>query len=120
MSGYDKTPWGREIPYKSPITGRETTLYNIATASQALGRTPQTVRKWELAGVIPKTPFKLNGQRLYSKEHIDALVYCVEKSHLMQGSRVTKTYFSRYAYEEFAKVNDLFFKEENSDENEED
>lgn len=112
---YEKSFKGREIPYKSPITGRETMLYNIATVGEALGRTSQCIRKWEIGGVIPKTPFKLKGQRLYSTEHIDALVECAEKAHLMQGSKVSKTYFSRYVFEEFQKVNDLFFKEEIKD-----
>lgn len=107
---YERTKWGKEIPYTSP-TGCETYLYNIATVGSALGRTSQTVRKWEIGGVIPKTPFTKNGQRLYSKEHIDALILAAEKAHLMQGSRVTKTYFSRYAFEEFEKVHTKLFGE---------
>lgn len=109
---FEKSRWGKEIPYKSPVTGRETKLYNIATVAEYLGRTSQTIRKWEIGGVIPKTPFSINGQRLYSTEHIDAIIRCAEKAHLKQGSRVSKTYFSRYVYEEFARVNELFFKED--------
>ena len=107
---YEKTPWGREIPYTSPITGRKTTLYNIGVVAEASGRTPQTIRKWEVGGVIPPTPFKQKGKRLYSIEHIDAIVKCAESSHIMQGSRISQTAFSKKLYREFQKVNDLFFK----------
>lgn len=109
---YEKTPWGKEIPYTSPITGYKTTLYNIGVVAEAIGRTSQTIRKWEVGGVIPPTPFKQKGKRLYSKEHIDAIVKCAEKSRLKQGSGVSKTMFSDRLYKEFQKVNDLFFKDD--------
>lgn len=114
MRDYEKTPWGREIPYTSPITGRKTTLYNIGVVAEAIGRTSQTIRKWEVGGVIPPTPFKQKGKRLYSKEHIDAIVKCAESSHIMQGSQVSQTAFSKKLYREFQKVNDLFFKKEDN------
>lgn len=116
MSEYEKTPWGREISYTSPITGRKTTLYNIGVVAEAIGRTSQTIRKWEVGGVIPPTPFKQKGKRLYSKEHIDAIVRCAEKSKIMQGSQVSQTSFSQRLYKEFQKVNDLFFKKDNTEE----
>lgn len=112
---YEKTPWGREIPYTSPVTGRKTTLYNIGVVAEAIGRTSQTIRKWEVGGVIPPTPFKQKGKRLYSKEHIDVIVKCAESSRIMQGSQVSQTAFSKKLYREFQKVNDLFFK--NTEEN---
>lgn len=108
---YEKTPWGREIPYTSP-TGIETTLYNIGVVADAIGRTSQTIRKWEVGGVIPPTPFKQKGKRLYSKEHIDVIVKCAESSHILQGSKVSHTAFSDKLYREFQKINDLFFKKE--------
>ena len=116
MSEYEKTPWGREIPYTSPVTGRSTTLYNIGVVAEAIGRTSQTIRKWEVGGVIPPTPFKQKGKRLYSKEHIDAIVKCAESARIKQGSGVNQTFFSKKLYKEFQKVNDLFFKEEETKE----
>lgn len=107
----DKTPWGRAIPYTSP-TGKETTLYNIGVLAEAIGRTPSTVRKWEVSGVIPPTPFKTVNRRLYSTEHIDALVRCVEKYHVTMGVQLPVA-FSKAVYREFQKINDYFFKEEN-------
>ena len=112
MSGYSKTAWGKEIPYTTP-TGKQTTLYNIAVLAEAVGRTSQTIRKWEVAGIIPPTPFKQNGRRLYSKEHIDAVVKCAESSHIMQGSLISNTAFSKKLQREFDKIYNAFFKVEN-------
>ena len=112
---YQKTPRGREVEYTSP-TGKKTTLYNIGVLAEALGRTSQTIRKWEIWGVIPPTPFKTKeGKRLYSKEHIDAIVKCAESSHIMQGSNISSTVFAKKVYKEFQKVNDYFFKEDKKD-----
>lgn len=111
---YDKQPWGRAIPYKSPITGRETTLYNIGVLAEALGRKSDTIRKWEISGQLPPTPFRQDGKRLYSKEHIDAVVACAERAKLKNGVSTSSTSFTKWVYEEFQKVNDLFFKEDKS------
>ena len=108
---YEKTPWGREVPYTSP-TGYKTTLYNIGVVAEAIGRTSQTIRKWEVGGVIPKTPFKQDGKRLYCKEHIDAIVECAEKAKIVQGSKVKYTSFTKKLYKEFQRINDLLFKTE--------
>lgn len=104
----DKTPWGRRVEYTSP-TGVQTVLYNIGAVAEAIGRTSQTVRKWEVAGTIPPTPFKQGRKRLYSKEHIDALVECVEKYHITMGTQISPE-FSRAIYREFNRLNDHFFK----------
>lgn len=103
-------PWGRAVPYTSP-TGKKTMLYSIGTVSSVLGRTSQTVRKWEISGVIPQTPFKLNGKRMYSKEHIEVLAKAAEKYKLTQGKQISR-YFKRFVYEGFTRVNEQFFKEE--------
>lgn len=110
-------PWGRAIPYKSP-TGKETMLYSIGAVANALGRTSQTVRKWEISGVIPPTPFKLNGKRMYSKEHLMVLNYAAEKYKLIQGKQISR-FFKRYVYKEFARINDEFFKEDKENDVEE-
>ena len=105
----EKMPWGRAIPYTSP-TGKETMLYNIGMVADAIGRTSQTIRKWEISGVIPPTPFKQVNKRLYSREQVDCLVRNVEKYHVTMGLRISKA-FSKKVYEEFKKINDEFFKE---------
>lgn len=105
---YQKSHWGKAVPYTSP-TGRQTTLYNIATAAEAIGRTAQTLRKWEVGGIIPLTPFKLHGRRMYSTEHIDALVDCAERSHIRPGVRIQDTAFSAHMYQKYEEIYNLFF-----------
>lgn len=109
-------PWGKSVPYTSP-TGKKTVLYNIGTLAEALGRTSQTVRKWEIGGIIPPTPFKQNGQRLYAREHIEALVKGAEKSKLKQGSSIGDTVFTKRAFKDFERIHEEFFgkKEEDKD-----
>lgn len=104
-------PWGKSIEYTSP-TGVKTTLYNIGTLAEALGRTSQTIRKWEIGGVIPPTPFKQNGQRLYSAEHISALVRGAEKSKIKHGSAISQTAFTQRAFKDFEEINDRLFNTE--------
>lgn len=110
MGNYNMIPWGKSVLYKTP-TGIETTLYSIGTVAEALGRTRQTIRKWEVGGIIPPTPFKINGIRMYSTEHIDALVKCAEQAHLKNGSAISQTTFTKHIYEEFDKINKKFFNE---------
>lgn len=106
--------FSKKIEYTSP-TGVKTTLYSIGTLADALGRTSQTVRKWEVGGIIPKTPFTVNGVRMYSTEHIEAIVRGAEKSRIKQGSSICDTAFSKRVYSDFERLHQHFFvkKEEN-------
>lgn len=102
-------PWGREVSYTSP-TGVETKLYNIGTLSTVLGRTPQTIRKWEVGGTIPKTPFKgSRGERLYCTEHIEAIQRCAERAKIKQGTSISQTSFSTWVYKEFDLIHKKLF-----------
>lgn len=110
MIDLERLPWGKAIPYTSP-TGKETVLYGIGMLAEALGRKPQTIRKWEISGIIPSTPFKQGGKRMYSKEHIECIVRNAEKYHLTMGKPISK-HFSKRVYKEFKEINDEFFKKE--------
>lgn len=89
------SPWDRTVPYTNKKTGYSTTLYNINVVSTHLGRTSQTVRKWEIAGTIPKTPFSIQGRRLYCTEQIEILVECAEKAKISTGKKISQTNFTR-------------------------
>lgn len=108
---YEVSSWGRAIPYTTP-TGVKTCLYNIGTVALALGRTSQTIRRWEVAGIIPLTPFKIGGKRLYSDEHIDALVEFAEKHHIRTGTRIGDTAFSSNVYKRYEEIYYKFFGDE--------
>ena len=118
MSGeVEMLPWGRQIDYTSP-TGVKTKLYNIGTLAYAVGRDTQTIRKWEIAGILPPTPFRVGGKRMYSKEHIDAVVDSATRSKIKNGSSIAQTQFSQRLYRNFEKINKMFFGETYSDKEE--
>lgn len=78
--------------YDTPI-GKER-LFPIAKLSQKLTdagypRDVQTVRKWEVKGVIPPAIFRHGGKRLFSEEQIDTIVAVVVKYDLRQGAPIT-------------------------------
>ena len=100
----------KDIPYTTP-TGIKTTLHSMGVLAERLGRTPQTIRKWEIGGIIPPTPFKIKGNRYYSDEHIEAIVSSAEKSKIKVGKAIGNTQFSNRCYREFERLNKLFFGE---------
>lgn len=96
-----------EIPYTSP-SGVETTLYNIGYLADCVGRTSQTIRKWEIAGILPPTPFRVKGRRYYSTEQIDIIVKSAEKSHIVRGKSICDTWFSKRIYRQFEKLYETY------------
>lgn len=92
-------------PYTSP-TGVETTLYPISYLADALGRGAGTIRKWEIDGTIPQTPFRdKNNRRLYSEEHINAIVACAERAKIKNGVPMSNTRFTKWCFEKFNEIN---------------
>ena len=93
------------VKFTTP-TGLEVELFRIGTLAYCLGRSPQTIRKWEVGGIIPKTPFKNNrGMRLYTQEQIDIIVKYAEKSHIKSGSRICESKFTENTFNAFRELN---------------
>lgn len=91
------------VKSKITVNGKSMDLYYIQTLAEALGRTSQTVRKWEVAGIIPKTIFKDKlGRRLYSVEQINIIVRTAEECKINQGKPISHTGFSKKIH---AKLN---------------
>lgn len=88
------------------VKGVEVQLFYINTLGEALGRTAQTIRKWEISGILPDCLFrdKMN-RRMYSQEQIDAIVACAEKSNVRQGYSVANTNFGPRVKEALATLN---------------
>lgn len=87
-------------------TGLKVQLFSIGTLAWFLGRSPQTIRQWEIGGIIPKTPFKnARGARLYTQEQIDAIVKYAEKSKIKTGSRICETKFTENTFKAFRELN---------------
>ena len=88
------------------INGEEVTLYPISKLASELGRSTQTIRKWEVAGILPQPIFKdKNGRRLYSLEQIEAIVDCAIKSNVRQGYSVANTNFSPKVFKALEEIN---------------
>lgn len=90
---------GKKVVYSFP-NGEKMDLYYIGTLATNLGRQTDTVRKWEIAGILPDTCFKdTRGCRLYSEEQIDAIVNAAAKSKIVQGKAISQTSFAKRCHE---------------------
>ena len=91
------------------INGEELELFYVDRLASELGRTPQTIRKREVSGILPKPIFKdKNNRRLYSQEQIDAIVECAEKSNVRQGYSVANTNFSVRVFKALNEINNRY------------
>lgn len=89
--------------------GETIELFYIGTLASALGRTTNTVRKWEIAGVIPDPCFQdPYGRRLYSQEQIDVIVKCAERAKIKQGSSIANTSFSQWCHKELEVLKEKY------------
>lgn len=85
-------------------------LYPIAKLSQALTdadipRDTQTIRKWEVKGVVPKAIFRSGQKRLFSKEQIECIVRVAVECNIKRGSSIQNTEFIQRVWEELDKIN---------------
>lgn len=91
------------------INGEEIELFYIERLATELGRTPQTIRKWEVSGILPKPIFKdKQGRRLYTQEQINAIVECAEKSNVRIGYSIANTNFSPRVYKALNEINQKY------------
>ena len=86
--------------------GVQVELFPIGELADYLGRTTQTVRKWELSGVLPNTLFRnKRGYRLYTSEQIMLIGKTAEETQLMTGRQYSKIKFSKLVKERLEKLN---------------
>ena len=87
-------------------SGEAVKLYSIAFLADALGRTTRCIRKWEISGILPPTPFRYSNTywRLYTQEQIDIIVRLAEKYKLKDGISFRKTNFSSSCFKAFEKL----------------
>ena len=95
------------------VNGETLELYPISTLAEALGRTSATVRKWEVAGIIPDCLFRgPMGRRLYTEEQIRVIVECAEKSNVRTGYSIANTNFTPRVVEALKEVNQKYLTQE--------
>lgn len=59
------------------LNGKDINVYSTGQVAELLGRSPQMLRNWEKAGLIPASVFP-DKHRLYTKSQVDLLVDLAE------------------------------------------
>lgn len=86
--------------------GKPLELFLAGELAYQLGRTTQTIRRWEIAGILPKAIFKdVRGRRLYTREQIDTIVRIAEETKIAQGYPIANTSFSKKVYKALEELN---------------
>ena len=87
------------------LRGRKMQFFYIGTLAKKLNRKTPSIRMWIARGIIPETWFKDHrGNRLYTKEMIDAIVESAEENDLSKGRSIATTNFSIDCHEKFEKL----------------
>lgn len=93
-------------PVKFTLPNGETVdLFYIGALAEALGRSSQTVRQWEISGILPDPMFRdKNNRRLYTQEQIDVIVECAEKAKISRGRPINSSTFSTNCYKRLEEL----------------
>ena len=103
MAGSQRYPQTIKMP-----NGEYLTLYPISTVAEAVGRSVKTIRRWELAGIIPPSGFRdRNNARMYTEEQIVLITKCAEKAKI-NVTRLGDTTFSKKVYEGMKKLREEY------------
>lgn len=92
----------------------EVRVYPISKLAQEISkalnseRTTQTIRKWEIKGVIPPAMFKVAGNRMYSMEQIKCIARIAKEEGIKQGCSESMAKFSSRVEKELLKINKRF------------
>lgn len=84
----DPTAWDR-APQRFKVKGVDREFFTVGALAEALGRRPGTLRKWEREGLLPRAPFRKPSddprgvRRLYSRDHVEAIVKIAYEEGLM-------------------------------------
>lgn len=84
-------------PRRYKVKGVDTEFFTVQHLAQAVNRTSRTIRHWENSGVIPPATFrstkphkgsavKDRGDRLYTREQIQAIVAAAVEFGVLEGS----------------------------------
>ena len=106
-------PVGKSIIYKFP-SGRKIELFYIKTLAEELGRSTLSIRRWEIAGIIPDPVFRdKTGKRLYSQEQIDTIAQCAFDAKIKQGGSIACTSFTPKVHKRLKKLKIKYLEEMN-------
>ena len=75
------------------IDGVELEMFTNGFIGKLLNREAQTIRKWEQQGIIPQATYRnASNRRMYTKNQVLAIVNCVRKYELKQGTPIPKEF----------------------------
>jgi hypothetical protein len=87
------------------VKGQKIKLYTIGELAGFVGRDPITVRKWEMYGQIPRAALRnKQGQRLYSRDEIAALVKITKEEVPHPGIGFHRTRFKERVFSEWTTI----------------
>lgn len=91
--------------------GNSVELYSIGELAFRLGRATDTVRKWEIGGIIPPTCFHdRNGCRMYTLEQINLIVDTATECRILQGRYLSVSGFPKKLAERWKPLIESYFK----------
>lgn len=94
------------------IGGKELEMFTLGVLAKCLDRDSQTVRKWELNGIIPQATYRsASNHRLYTRRQIEAIVQCVRKHNIRAGLPITQA-FKDDVKEAFERATQADFEED--------
>lgn len=87
-------------PTIQKVDGRDVEFFYVGAVAQALGRRPNTIRKWLNEGTLPKERFRTNSpaikgsRRLWTRAQIEGMRRIAREEGLFDGAVVSRTEFT--------------------------
>lgn len=96
-------------PRRFTVAGVEKELFTIGDLAAALGRRPNTIRKWERDGTLPRATFRAPSndvrgvRRLYSREQVEGMVRIAREEGVLglPSPPISHTTFTHRVFELF-------------------
>jgi DNA-binding transcriptional MerR regulator len=85
------------------LQDKQIEAYPVGELARRLGRTSQTIRKWEKDGVLPKAGRDASGRRGYTAEQINVIVQLVHSVDYKMGTSIESTGLPELLQKEFKK-----------------
>ena len=108
------TPIWDSKPVYYTVDGESREFFRISDLAQALNYSVQSIRAWEQAGLLPRTPFRsprtrrpvaggksTKGKRLWTREQIEAILRLAKKHKVILNRKPPTRDFARDVAQEF-------------------
>ena len=99
------------------IGGEKREFFLISHLAKALGYSVQSIRAWEAAGLMPRTPYRSprtknpvaagrsnKGKRLWTREQVEAILRIANKHKVILNKKPPTAAFAREVNEAYSKL----------------